>query len=407
MAGFASQSASGIPEIDGILSGAKWNSTSLTFSFPADASDYGANPALYGSFGEPQTFVEANSSQKSCVREIMAYIETVCGVTLTELTGADTDIADIRVSQCAPSDVSGGIAHCYLPSTGQGGDVWLATGQNDSPAKGNHDWFTILHEIGHALGLKHGHEGTIGGSYPLIRLPTANDAVYYSCMTYSAYVGDTPGAYSIASGSYPWRFMALDIYALQFMYGISATPGPDLIHFSPSSGALTADSAAQGTPGANKVLHSMWDADVWDLSDYTSNQILDLGPEGECIFSSSQLSDMGDSQIAPFNAQVPKLVASDPDSLPSKIICGTGDDIIVGPDIEDSEFTIKIVGYDHDDYTVTDNEDGTYLLEGPGGDKDVELVVNYEFDDGIFTIEQLLGDEPIPNFVLNIAWGAA
>ena len=44
---------------------------------------------------------------------------------------------------------------------------------------------TVIHEIGHALGLKHGHETEFG--FPT--LPSANDSLEYSVMTYRFYVG--------------------------------------------------------------------------------------------------------------------------------------------------------------------------------------------------------------------------
>ena len=71
------------------------------------------------------------------------------------------------------------------------GDVWFGIfyqgTPNDyaTPAAGNYAWHTHLHEIGHALGLKHGHENSLDGPVP------ANvDSVEFTVMTYRTYIGD-------------------------------------------------------------------------------------------------------------------------------------------------------------------------------------------------------------------------
>ena len=39
-----------------------------------------------------------------------------------------------------------------------GGTAWFNRTNFNSPVRGNYAWMGILHETGHALGLKHGHE---------------------------------------------------------------------------------------------------------------------------------------------------------------------------------------------------------------------------------------------------------
>ncbi len=40
----------------------------------------------------------------------------------------------------------------------EGGDVWLGNVAFVAPTKGSYAFFSILHEIGHTVGLKHGQE---------------------------------------------------------------------------------------------------------------------------------------------------------------------------------------------------------------------------------------------------------
>ena len=81
---------------------------------------------------------------------------------------------------------------------------------------GNYDYFTFVHEIGHTLGLDHGHDG-------LRALPTNHDSVEYSVMTYRSFVGADLNGYTVAEGSYPQTLMLDDIAALQYMYGADYT----------------------------------------------------------------------------------------------------------------------------------------------------------------------------------------
>ena len=65
-----------------------------------------------------------------------------------------------------------------------GGDVWLG-GSGRAPKAGNYDHMTMLHELGHALGLKHSHEslGLRG------KLSASWDSPEFTVMTYRPFQG--------------------------------------------------------------------------------------------------------------------------------------------------------------------------------------------------------------------------
>ena len=87
----------------------------------------------------------------------LANYSAVANLTFTEITETSTQHATLRYAE---SDCRS-TAWAYYPSTSEpGGDAWFNNSSNyyDNPVKGNYAYQTMLHETGHALGLKHPHE---------------------------------------------------------------------------------------------------------------------------------------------------------------------------------------------------------------------------------------------------------
>ena len=171
------------------------------------------------------------------------------------------------------------------------------------PQKGNYAWFTMIHEIGHALGLKHPFEklGSFG------TMPADHNSIEYSVMTYLSYVGaHNTGSYTCGSWDYPQSFMMYDIAALQIEYGANygTNSGNTTYTWDANSGQEFINGVGQGAPGANKIFLTVWDGggtDTYDFSNYTTNLSINLSPGAWTTTSSAQLANLGNGHFAAGN----------------------------------------------------------------------------------------------------------
>ena len=150
----AKVSPTGDPYVNGVLSGVKWAGEALTFSFPTSRAVYGKH---YG-YGEPTAqFGQFNDVQENATRAILDLYASVADINFVEIAETQNQHATLRFAETNRTST----AWAYYPSQGQvGGDVWLrhSFALYDNPQKGNYGYLTLIHEIGHALGLKHPHE---------------------------------------------------------------------------------------------------------------------------------------------------------------------------------------------------------------------------------------------------------
>jgi hypothetical protein len=327
---------SGNLDVDGLLSGVRWASGALTFSFPASASYYAASD---GANGELSTFAALTGAQQVAAAAALADFASVANLTFSQITETSGTHATIRYSQSdAPST-----AWAYYPATsGYGGDVWLnkSSGYYSYPVVGTYGYATFLHETGHALGLKHGHETSGGFS----ALPSVHDSLEYSVMTYRSYVGDTlsAGGYTNEIGSFPQSLMMDDVAALQYMYGANfSTHAEDTVYrWSPTTGQEFINGVAQTAPSENKIFQTIWDGggnDTFDFSAYTSDVQVNLQPGAWSVTSHSQLADLGyysasgpSSHLAAGNVATALLYQGNAASLIENAIGGSGNDTLVG-----------------------------------------------------------------------------
>jgi len=230
-------------DIAALTAGSKWTSvdpasgrTIVTYSF----ADPHTSAFSYTDF--PATLSTFSPADRALTRAILANIEAVCNVHFVEVPDDANICGVVRYGysqQLAAMQLAG---YAFYPSTDpRGGDVWLGTDM----AAARWDGFRpelILHETLHALGLKHPFEsGAV--------LPTAENVIPTTVMSYSPVAGSTTGSMS----AYPTEPMPLDVSTLQFLYGAAQT-APEDTRYDLASPAFQNDFATIDDSGGHDVL---------------------------------------------------------------------------------------------------------------------------------------------------------
>lgn len=250
-----------------------WASTSTTgmgvgsvldFSFYSSPLYYASS---YSSLNEPTNASILTEAQKTAVRAALAAWGNVADLQFNEVVDSSAQVGKLRFGiYDAMSAASGwGYAPSFLPS---GGDVWLSPTKVDTASLpvGSDSFKTLVHEIGHVLGLKHPFDapGTLTGAensqlYTIMAYAPAQNSLFLR-------VVDSGGGFS---GEYsnivPDGPMLYDIAAIQYLYGAndSYRTGDDLYTFDPDA----------------PFLRTLWDAggnDTISVSNFVKPSIIDL-----------------------------------------------------------------------------------------------------------------------------------
>jgi Ca2+-binding RTX toxin-like protein len=275
---------SGNSKIDPLLvMGFKWGSSgagtsaAITYSFPTYGSLWHSDYQTYLDNEPNVNFQPFDFAQQAAAIQAMALWASVANITFTQVddTAGDMDVGDIRFGNSGVVTNSTSAAWAYLPyddNSGftypENGDVWFDYQLQDNLdlQPGQFGFSTMIHEVGHAIGLDHPFADVAGE----IALPAGQANQRYSIMAYNLYSGATIEAYGP---------MLYDILALQYIYGENTTTrtGNDVYTF------LT----------DKEYLECIWDAgghDTIDLSNQTRNQVIDLR---EGTFSSIGVKNNG------------------------------------------------------------------------------------------------------------------
>ncbi len=225
----------------------------IRYCFPTEA------PAYFGSF-DANGFQPFTQNQKAFVKQALAYISSVIDVHFVESSDAEA----LNTITFADNRQVNSAGYAYFPSESESGsDILLSnygsSSANLDPHDGEYAALVLIHELGHALGLKHPFSqpdagGNVGDG-PF--LPATEDKSQWTVMSYTT----RPNEYHL-------QYSALDIAALQFLYGPSPTlrTGDDRYYvktgdpnfISDAGGIDTIDASALNTPVTLTLKEGYW-----------------------------------------------------------------------------------------------------------------------------------------------------
>ncbi len=285
-----------------------WNSQAeIDKSYYVSQND----PTSFFSEADPRYFTPFNAAQRALAVESLGMWDELIGIDFVQ--GTDALSSDITFGSSKLAAGSG--AHAYIPSQNDGihdigtfygfkdlgrisGDVWIniAEKANLSPMGfGSYARQTMMHELGHSLGLSH--SGVYNASQDLdkdgkpdpIRYNTHakffQDSHQYTMMSYfsSRETGAGTWDWSTFTYLYPQTPMVHDILSVQQIYGAeySTRNGNTVYGFNSTADKDVFNFAINKMP----VL-SIWDGggvDTLDFSGWNSNSVINLN---EGAFSS-------------------------------------------------------------------------------------------------------------------------
>jgi serralysin len=254
--------------INSLLSGYKWTlSTNKTLTYSFYERD------IFGGsyYGNEQNVGELGEATKTNVRNIFQAIESIIDIDFVEVQEINSSTyGTLRfMVSSTPS-----YAYAYYPTSHVlGGDVHLnlyydntSTNNGFQQLAGSHGYMSLIHEIGHTLGLKHTFEG------PNVLEP-ALDNTANTVMTYN-FTGSSAGT-----------LMPLDIAALQSLYGAKQSNTNNNTYAFTRIDNYSLDNVLNLNT-SNSMKATIWDAggiDTLDFSNLASNlngYRLDLNPGG-------------------------------------------------------------------------------------------------------------------------------
>ncbi|MBK1840752.1 M10 family metallopeptidase [Azospirillum sp. YIM B02556] len=341
----------------------------VSYSFMERAPSYASGTDSTG-------FAPLSGTQRDAVRQAFAAWSAVANIFFVETSdGANSGQGgSIRLGTNRQGSSA---AYAYYP-TGSlydgGGDVYLSNtaATNASPTPSSYGYLTILHEIGHAIGLKHpGNYNATGGGGEPPYLSTAEDNYRYTIMSYNRH--PSLGLNGLATGP-----ALYDIAAAQYLYGANTNTriGDDRYVFAGNGVAVT---------------QAIWDAggtDGIDASGQVSAVTIDLTPGA---FSS--IGPNGSGGLAVGNVAIAAgvtienaaggsgsdiLIGNGANNL---LAGGAGDDTLTGGAGDDTlqgggDIDTAVYNGSRSSYTVTVTADGA-TISGVGEGTDTLTDVEY------------------------------
>ena len=240
----------------------------------------------------------ATEEIKIATRDILSEFEVILDVTFIETNDPNaTNVIAVSTSNQATT-----AGFSYFPNNffEIGMDVFIAKGYANprflNEAVTNYDYEVLLHEIGHALGLKHPFE--------------ANGANTATLGIYEDNTRNTAMSYNDSPVTFNGTLRPLDWMTLSKFYGVNSNynSGDDIYEFSGSNGVFILDGAGIDTISAIDTSRDV-------MIDLRPGAHSHLGSKSNYITGPNQLTISHGSDI-------------------ENVVTGSGDDVVIGTDLD-------------------------------------------------------------------------
>lgn len=252
----------------------------ITYTF----NDVGHLVGLYNNpnngFTAGLGFSQYSPAQQAAARQAITMWDDLIPQSFRESNGMGADIVFSNSSDP-------GQAYAYYPVVGKGYKFASDVFTRNPSENWTNEWFTpggygnttLIHELGHTLGLSHpgAYNGAAATNY-LGQAEYAQDSMQYSIMSY--WSGSETNAltvnWSVFLNNYAQTPMLHDIYAIQSQYGADLTTRADATTygFNSTAGHSVFDFAVNPFPYLS--IYDAGGVDTIDLSGFTVSQFLDL-----------------------------------------------------------------------------------------------------------------------------------
>ncbi len=337
------------------------------YHFASKAAGYFDSEQTYG-------FTVFTDAQKVAARAALAYIETITDLHFVETDNPyQKDV--ITFSNNTQPDTSG---YAYYPSSSFiGDDVFIdnseVSQENMNPADGTDAAHTLIHEIGHALGLRHPFESS-GEPAPWLTGSEENSA--WSMMSYH-----------VLPQNMHLRYSPFDIATLQYLYGPSRQDQHDSRYvLQAEHNNMIWDGGGNDTIDGSQLsqrLHLHLQDGFWD---YIGNQNQQFSAAGQVTINigsviENAIGGSANDEISG-NAQA------------NRIEGGAGNDILSGLQGNDTldggnDIDTAVFAGKRSDFTVSKTDTGFVVQDnkGDGGADTLSNIERLRFDDSYLNFD--------------------